>query len=199
MARAPVPGGCKTRLEPRLGPEGCARLQAALIRLTLAAASEFAPGRVVVAHDGPVEADAVLVAQRGQEPAERLAAAAADAHERFGGPLVIVGTDLPRLTTVHLALAVDDLAAGADVAFGSTYAGGFYLVATQDPRPELFSIPAADRGGPAMLARLLAATQAAGLEVGMLRMERELETPADADALLADPLLPEAIRAVLTA
>lgn len=29
MARAPVPGAVKTRLEPLLGPVGCARLQAA--------------------------------------------------------------------------------------------------------------------------------------------------------------------------
>src|SRR3954471_5337584 len=31
MARAPRPGAVKTRLEPMLGPEGCARLARALI------------------------------------------------------------------------------------------------------------------------------------------------------------------------
>jgi len=42
VARAPRPGEVKTRLEPRLGPEGCARLQAELIRHTAAWASDAA-------------------------------------------------------------------------------------------------------------------------------------------------------------
>ncbi len=32
IAKAPRPGLCKTRLEPVLGPDGCARLQRALLR-----------------------------------------------------------------------------------------------------------------------------------------------------------------------
>ncbi len=37
-----------------------------------------------------------------------------------------------------------------------------------------------------------------GAEVGMLRHERLLVTPADAAALLADPLLPDELRAALS-
>lgn len=152
---------------------------AALLELTVGVAEAFAPGRVVITRQG-------------------LADAVAEGLARHGGPVVVVGTTVPRLSVVHLELAVADLAAGADVSFGSTYAGGAYLVAMRDPHPELLVLTPEPEDGAPLFARALAAAQAAGLEVGMLRMERELETPADADALLADPLLPASIRAALT-
>ena len=40
IAKAPRPGLCKTRLEPLLGAQGCADLQAALIRRATAWAAE---------------------------------------------------------------------------------------------------------------------------------------------------------------
>lgn len=133
----------------------------------------------------------MVVAQRG------LAAVVGEVHARHGSPVIVLGTTVPRLTPLHLELAMSDLAAGADVCFGSTYAGGAYLVAMREPHLELLALPSEPVDQAPLFARALAAAQAAGLEVGMLRMERELETPADADALLADPLLPAAIRRVL--
>ena len=43
FARAPVPGRAKTRLIPALGPEGAARLQAALLEDTLQRARAAGP------------------------------------------------------------------------------------------------------------------------------------------------------------
>lgn len=49
MAKAPVAGRAKTRLEPLLGPAGCARLQEVLVRHTVATVADLAPVYVAVA------------------------------------------------------------------------------------------------------------------------------------------------------
>jgi hypothetical protein len=110
------------------------------------------------------------------------------------GPVIVVATDVPRLTGVHLRVAQLDLDAGADVSFGPTFDEGYYLIAMREPRPDLLSLPAADGGA---LGGALAAAAAAALEVGLLRMERRLGDAADAAALLADPLLDADVRAAL--
>jgi hypothetical protein len=45
----------------------------------------------------------------------------------------------------------------------------------------------------------LAAAQEAGLRLGLLRAERDLDTPDDARALLADPALPGDVASLLRA
>jgi glycosyltransferase A (GT-A) superfamily protein (DUF2064 family) len=133
-------------------------------------------------------------AQQGSEPAEALAAAIA----RIGrGPLLIAGTDCARLGAEHARAALDDLASGCDVAIGATLEGGWYLAGLREPRPELLTVaPEAwqRQGG---IALVLERAAELGAEVGMLRHERLLVTPADAAALLADPLLPDELRAAL--
>jgi len=197
MARGPVPGRVKRRLEPMLGPDGCARLHAVLVRRTLATAAAL--GRVVVACEGAVEVPpgADRVAQSDGDPGERMRTAAGWAFERHGGPLLVVGTDVPRLGEGHVAAALADLATGADASFGPTLGGGAYLTALPAPRPEVFGLGAGEWGGPAVLGRMLERAGAAGLEIGMLHMERDLGTPEDARAMLADPLLPADVRAAL--
>jgi glycosyltransferase A (GT-A) superfamily protein (DUF2064 family) len=108
------------------------------------------------------------------------------------GRAIVVSADVPRFSAAHLAVAELDLDEGSDVSFGATFDGGAYLVAMRDARPELLDLGA---GG---FPRVLAGAAEAGLEVGMLRMERRLLRPEDALAMLADPLLPSDVRDVLT-
>lgn len=49
MAKAPRAGSVKTRLEPLLGPEACARLQGALIEAVTAWAADVSPGGAYLA------------------------------------------------------------------------------------------------------------------------------------------------------
>ena len=110
-----------------------------------------------------------------------------------GVPLVVVASHMPRLAAIHAQGLRDDLAAGADLVLGATLGGGWYLLALAAPQPELFGAWAP----PYRAAELLGAAGAAGLEVGLLRHERALESESDLPALLADPLLPAGVRAVL--
>lgn len=197
LARAPRPGACKTRLEPVLGPEGCAELQRVLVVRTVRWAA--AAGEAFLAHDPPDARDdlarlapgAALFAQRGEGLGERMVHAMdAVARERPGAPLVVVGTDLPTLRPAHAAAALDDLRTGCDVSIGPTTDGGLYLIALRKPLPELLALPPAAWGGPKVARLVLERVVQAGLDVGMLRAERDLDDPQDARAFLADPCTP---------
>jgi Rrf2 family protein len=114
MAKAPVAGRAKTRLEPLLGPDGCARLQRELIAAAVEFARRVAPEATYVAADGDLDAaGAHVIAQRGGDLGERLRAAIAEVFERRagdGGPVIVVGTDCPQLGAEHAVTALAELA-----------------------------------------------------------------------------------------
>lgn len=206
MAKAPRVGEVKTRLEPLLGAEGCARLQALLLARAARWAVDVAPGAAFVAFTPEeslaevgalVPAGTDLFAQEGADLGARLAAATARAFAMHDGPLLTVGTDLATLEPRHAAAALDDLADGIDVTFGPAFDGGYYLIGLREPHPEVFALPSEAWGGPRVLQLSLQAAAEAGLSLGMLRGERDLDTPADARAALADPRFPDDIAAAL--
>lgn len=205
MAKAPLPGRVKTRLEPLFTPEQCAELQDVLIRRTAAWAAHVAPGAAYLAYDPPEAHDDVaalvpdaiaLLPQRGGNLGERLEAASADVLARHPGPLMIVGVDT-RLDAGHAATALQRLSHGADVVFGPALDGGYYLVAIARPAPELFAIEPGAWGGPDVLELSLAAARAAGLNAATLDPARDLDTPEDAAELIADPELGPLLAPVL--
>jgi len=204
MARAPRPGASRPGLEPLLGPDGCARLQRALI----ARAGRWAArvGVPWVAY-GPADARAEIgalapegarpIAQEGPHPGARLEHAFATVHAEHGGPVIVIGTDQPTLGAAHARAVLDDLADDVDVCLGPATAGGYYLLAARRPDPALFGIDPSAWGGPEVMNLTLASLVAAGLSMGWLRSERFLEQPADAAALLADPCAPADVVAAL--
>jgi uncharacterized protein len=203
IAKAPRPGLCKTRLEPLLGPDGCARLQATMVRRAAAWAARF--GSHYVAYT-PADArgemaklcpGATLFEQAEGDLGDRLAHATAYVLADHGGPAVLIGVDAVTLGVEHARAAVEDLASGCDMTIGPAEDGGYYLIGLREPHPELFDLPTEEWGGPTVLRRTLEAAAGAGLGVGMLRAERDLDEPPDAAALLADPLAPEDVVAAL--
>ena len=199
IAKAPRPGLCKTRLEPVLGPEGCARLQATLVRRAAAWAAAvgdpfvvFTPGdaREEMASLAP---GAELIEQVDGDLGARLAGAVGAVLERHPGPALLVGVDTPQLQPAVAEAALGDLRDGIDVTFGPASDGGYYLIGLREPRPEVFALPSAKWGGPEVLRLSLEAAGAAGLTIGMLRPERDLDDEADVRAFLADPLTPPEI------
>lgn len=206
MAKAPQPGRTKTRLEPLLGQEGCARLQAALIRRAASLAARSAADAAFLAYTPEaagetmrflVPAGTITFPQRGDHLGQRLTTATAAVLALRPGPLVIIGTDCPVLCPPHVWAAIRQLADGCDVSYGPAYDGGYYLVALAAPAPQLFDLPPSAWGGPDVLEQSLAAATAAGLTVGVLEPEHDLDTPADAAAAVADPRLPADIARLL--
>ena len=203
IAKAPRPGLCKTRLEPLLGPEGCARLQAALIERAAAWASAAGDAYVVFTPEDAREEvaalapGATLIPQVDGSLGDRLAGAFRAVLADHPGPAVLVGVDTPQLGARHAAAALDDLADGIDVTLGPASDGGYYLIGLREANDAVFALPAEKWGGPDVMRLTMEAAVGAGLSIGMLSAERDLDEEADARALLADPLTPPEIVAAL--
>jgi rSAM/selenodomain-associated transferase 1 len=204
LAKAARPGFCKTRLEPLLGPDGCARLQAALTRRAVAWADSVGdPFVAFTPADARGEAAALcppsteLLPQVSGSLGDRLQAAVRSVLGVHPGPVLVVGVDTPWLATAHAVAALDDLADGVDVTLGPASDGGYYLVGLREPHDAVFDLPPDAWGGPHVMFLTMEASVRAGLSIGMLRSERDLDEEADALALLADPLAPPDIVAIL--
>jgi glycosyltransferase A (GT-A) superfamily protein (DUF2064 family) len=206
MARAPRRGEVRRALEPLIGTDRAAALQAALIVQAYAWARGVAPGDVHVAYEPPdaaaelrrlLGAETALFPQNGDGIAGRLADAAARVFVHHHGPLLIAWPDLPRLNDQHARAALGDLEAGCDVVLGPAIDGGFYLIGLARPLPQLFGLPEQAWRSPDAMTIGLAAARDSGLEIGLLRAERALHRPADVRAALADPLLPKDIARIL--
>jgi glycosyltransferase A (GT-A) superfamily protein (DUF2064 family) len=128
FSRAPVPGRVKTRLVPRLGTWGAARLHA---RLTAHALRVAAAARC-----GPVELHDTAK-QRGADLGERMHRALRRALRRHRGAIVI-GADCPALQPRDLARAARLLAAGYDAVIGPVEDGGYALIGARRVRAQLF-------------------------------------------------------------
>lgn len=145
FTRAPIAGRVKTRLVPRLGAAGAARLHQ---RLTAAALRT-----ALAARCGPVELHAAgrhgwltllarknavaLKRQRGNDLGERMAHATRAALRR--APFVLLmGSDCPELAPRELRRAARWLAGGADAVFAPARDGGYAMVGLARPADFLF-------------------------------------------------------------
>ncbi len=207
MTRAARPGATKTRLQPLLGADGCARLQHALIMRAAATASRVPGASLYVAVEPPcavaeiadtIGPSATVFAQQGGDLGARMSAAVSRVAATHRGPIVLIGTDVPLMTPRLIGEAVRLLDADHDLVLGPALDGGYYLIALHRPAPEVFDIDPALWGGPRVLEASIAAARAAGLTTAFLAALRDLDTPDDARALAADAALPPVIRAILT-
>lgn len=203
MAKAPQAGTVKTRLEPMLGATGCAALQSALIRHTVGLAVAMAPTVLAFSPAGAAGElcrlagpGVPLIIQVDGDLGRRMAAVVSTvAAERPGG-VVLIGTDAPTLPAATLAEATA-LVRGGRAVLGPALDGGYYLLGLPGPVPAAFALEPGLWGGPRVLAATLAALDAAGHPPALLPALRDLDTPADAAALLADPALPPSVASVL--
>ncbi|MFG1313149.1 MULTISPECIES: TIGR04282 family arsenosugar biosynthesis glycosyltransferase [Hyphomicrobiales] len=146
FAKAPVAGFAKTRLIPRLGPEGAARLQADLISRTIRTAVDAGIGPVHLwcAPDctHPAFADLacqypiMLREQRSGTLGDRMHGAfLAEAGE---GPVLLIGVDCPPLGVEHLRVCARELAR-KDAVYLPAEDGGYVLVGLRRPDPHVFA------------------------------------------------------------
>jgi len=137
-------------------------------------------------HDLDLEADVRLSTQSTGSFGSRLDQAFSDCLERHGGPVVVVGTDVPGLTPAHIRQALDRLAEEPErVVLGPSPDGGFYLLAAARPIEGLAStVSWCCRS---TLATLLRSLAAAGRSVVLLEPLRDLDRPADLERWLAAP------------
>lgn len=145
LTKAPEPGKVKTRLAMMLGVEGATRLHERFVTRTVEAAAEAATGPITIwaspDADHPFFQDLgqrfPLSFQRqvGDDLGERMYVAIAYAKM----PVLVIGTDCPLLTAVHLRDAAEVLRGGADAVILPAEDGGYVLIGMRRPVPELFA------------------------------------------------------------
>jgi glycosyltransferase A (GT-A) superfamily protein (DUF2064 family) len=176
-----------------LGPERADALTALLRARALAAAEAVAPRG---------EPDADSAADRADLPAVLRAAVDrvwSDSEDlQDAGPLLLLWPDLPRWRPAHVEAALSDLAEGCDLAIGPVFDGGFYLLGLARPVPSLLELDSQSWQSPDAMALTLAVAARGGVEAGLLRAERALRTEGDVAAALADPLLDEELKTLLS-
>ncbi|MGQ4362235.1 TIGR04282 family arsenosugar biosynthesis glycosyltransferase [Streptomyces sp. SAS_272] len=180
VAKEPRPGRVKTRLTPPFTPAEAAALAEAALEDTLRTVAATPAERRVLVLDGesgpwlPPGFDVVPQCAGGLD--ERLAAAFAGCD----GPALLIGMDTPQVTPELLTVDFD----GYDACFGPAEDGGFWALGLVRPDPDLLrGVPMSTAAtGAVQRARLVAA----GLRVRDLPRLRDVDTSADAEAVVAD-------------
>ena len=178
---------------------GLEQVNEALAEVAADWAREVAPGAAYFAHAGepaPSIDGVTAFAQARGDRGDRLIAATARVFAERAEPLLVVGTRAPILTRAHAREAEAVLRGGADVVFGPSLGGAWWLLGLWRPQPDLLDL-GADWEGASVLTRLIERTAELGLRCELLGTQRELDGPADARALAGDPRLPEAVAAAL--
>ena len=122
---------------------------------------------------------------------EGVAAALGEALAGHDGPVLLVAPDVPRLDATLAVGALADVTGDSVFSFAPATDGKPFLVALQRATPEALAlIGSRDRTREEVFAQAMAL----GGEVGMLRSERRVVTPADAASLALDPIVPASLR-----
>jgi rSAM/selenodomain-associated transferase 1 len=146
MARAPSAPG-KSRLIQDLGTRDGEGLRGALLRDTLASVSQLHVEKAVLFTPPERETEiraltpfpALFLAQRGATLGDRMYRGMRDLLGFGFEAVVMIGSDLPTLPSVHVGAALDILARRPDVlVLGPAEDGGYYLIGVTRPDPQLF-------------------------------------------------------------
>jgi rSAM/selenodomain-associated transferase 1 len=190
FARAPSPGYAKTRLMPKLGAAGAARLQRRLTERALRTA--------IASRCGPVELHCTprtghpfflrerrelgisLARQSGRDLGERMHRAL-DAALRKRRYAILIGVDAPELRARDLRRALRLLRSGCDAVLAPAEDGGYVLIACRRaPRPVFEHIA---WGGNDVYSRTLENLARLRLTCRALRTVWDVDRPADLERL----------------
>jgi rSAM/selenodomain-associated transferase 1 len=144
LAKAPAAGSVKTRLIPALGADGAAALHARLIERTVETACAAVIGPVTLWVTPAPHPCFTALASRfriplAAQPDGDLGARMLAACQAAAGPVIVIGSDCPALTPSHLREAADMLRAGSDVVVIPAEDGGYVLIGSRQPQPDLFT------------------------------------------------------------
>lgn len=141
LSRAPVAGACKTRLIPRLGRRGAARLQARLLERALACAGGLELrlwAEPTTRHAAFLTARRRLGTPLARQPGGDLGRRMVRVLNRElgrGGPAILIGSDALDLQSEDLKSALSRLADDADFVIQPSTDGGYVLIGTRRRLP----------------------------------------------------------------
>ncbi len=187
LAKAPVAGMVKTRLAPRLGAEGAARLHEDLVQRTLRTALGAAVGPVELCAAPSLQhpffatcerQHCIALSEQGEGDLGERMARVIERVTQSGMRVVLVGADCPALDAAYLRGAVQALDR-CDVVFGPAEDGGYVLVAARRLVPEMFRGP--HWGTETVLSETRSRLREAGVAWRELATLWDLDRPGDYD------------------
>ena len=194
VAKAPVAGLAKTRLAATIGNDAAADVAAAALLDTLDAVAAAPVSARVVAMTGDLSAasrsaeirarlaDFTVVEQRGDDFADRLVSAHADASVAGGGlPVLQIGMDTPQVTAGLLAECAAALVE-TDAVLGMAHDGGWWILGITDPdaAQSLRGVPMSTAQTGALT---LAALRDAGQHVELVAELADVDTVDDVEVV----------------
>jgi rSAM/selenodomain-associated transferase 1 len=203
FAKRPAAGKVKTRLTPPLLPEEAAELYRCMLGDTLAKAACLADLHRYLFYEEEARAaefflemagEMTCLPQEGHDLGERMTAAFRRLFAEGYRAVAIIGTDSPDLSPEFVREAYLMLESGpADVVFGPSEDGGYYLLAMKQLQEGLFrDVP---WSSDVVLHRSLEHAATAGIRVALLPVWHDVDT---ADDLHRPELLDEENGAPLT-
>ena len=182
IAKAPQPGGSKTRLCPPFSYEQAASLAEAALVDTLHAVAAVPSERRVLVLDGEpgswLDDGFRVLAQRGAGLDVRLASAFEDAHD--GRPMLLIGMDTPQIKPSQLQHAAGLMREGGAV-LGEALDGGWWAIGLQEPRREIFEgVPMSTPDTGRLQRKRL---EELGIRFTSLEVLRDIDTAEDAHAV----------------
>jgi rSAM/selenodomain-associated transferase 1 len=192
MARAPSSGG-KTRLVPHLSERRLRALREALLADTLATVTRGISEAIVFVTPAEAggevaalsEAAVACVPQADGDLGRRMCAAFTHLLQTLNyDAAILVGGDIPLLTSVHLDEARETLTITGGVVLGPADDGGYYLIGMRTVHAELFQ--GVDWGTASVLTDTLRAADQAGVEARLVRAAYDVDTIEDLRRLERD-------------
>lgn len=188
MAKAPRPGGVKTRLSACLPPAAIPGLYRCLLEDTLDLAQSLDGVETAIMSPAGDVAELSRIAGDGVDVIEQNgdglgpALTAVFAHFTAAGRrrVVAFNSDSPHLPRSALVAAFDALAA-CDLVAGPTHDGGYYLVGASASHPGLFA--GSSMGTANALGALLARARSMSLSVRLTDPFYDIDEPADLSRL----------------
>lgn len=181
LAKEPLPGRAKTRLQSAFTPAQASRLAAAALTDTLEVVRRTPVDRRILAWEGNAAAwrhGFEVIDQGGGDLGERLGRAFDRTLADGASATLLIAMDTPQVTRRLLQTSWD----GADAVIGLTDDGGYWAIGLRrgPAAPVFTSVPmSTERTGAAQVARLLDL----GYTVKLLPPLRDVDTPQDAARL----------------
>lgn len=192
MAKEPLPGRTKTRLEPELTPEQCASLSLAFLKDAIELAVSipvftpfiaFTPRNAFELFKTITPTGMGMLAQAGGNLGKRMLQLIETLEAGGFSPVVLIGTDIPAMQPGTLLRALEELK-HHDFCFGPSTDGGYYLVGAN--RPDIRMFQNIEWSTSNVLRQTEQAAFQAGFTVALLEEYSDIDTPNHFKKLLAD-------------
>lgn len=191
MAKVPIAGTVKTRLQPFLSAEQCGELAKCFLRDTVSKAKSLS-NKLIIAYTS-VEKRGVLltilpneqifIEQKGVNLGDKMFHAFEFAFSQNSDAVVMIGTDSPTFPARFITQAFEMLSK-TDAVLGETADGGFYLIGLRKLKKEIFEL--VEWSSPKTFEQTALNIENLNLKLSLLPNWYDVDTPDDLKRLKKD-------------